>query len=383
VGVYLFGLGISAALRSQGDFAIYYLAGQRAAHHAALYPETDSSRFLYAPVFAIAFVPFGKMALGAAQSAWFVLNAVALLALIAGSGRLLFDDRRLPASLIVVPLLLVSRFVNNNVEHGQINLCALALIVWSIATAERHQPAASGLMLATAILIKPFGLLAALYLTLSKRVSPLLWTGLWIAVLLALPIAFFGLSSAIAETTSYIRAAASMSVRYHTMLTNQSSTSAAIRLLSAASGEPHAFLIGAGFEFVLMAGVSCWIMRSGDPGSRNGRLALCGLFCIMPSLAPVSWKSYYASLLPPYMALVSLLWTHRSREAGSPALARTLVGLSVLMNMVSGTLNHWALFYSFHFLSSLVVLSALIAASFLGPNHPACWQRPASNASLG
>jgi hypothetical protein len=282
--------------------------------------------------------------------------------------------------LIVVPLLLVSRFVNNNIEHGQINLCALALIVWAIVSAEKRKPAAAGLILAAAILIKPFGLLAALYLALTKRISSLLWTGVWIAILLALPIAFLGSSSAIAETKSYIRAAASMGARYHTMLTNQSSTSASIRLLSGAVPEHGAFVIGAALEFVLIAGVGCWVTIAGGPGSEGSRLALCGLFCIMPSLAPVSWKSYYASLLPPYMALVSLLWTPRSPEAGSPALARALVGLSVVMNMVGGTLNHWALFYSLHFLSSLVVLSALVAAALLPPSDPAWWQTDPSNA---
>ncbi|HMD03629.1 MAG TPA: hypothetical protein VKG68_00035, partial [Candidatus Binatus sp.] len=49
VGVYLVGLGISATLRSQGDFNVYYHAGRRVLHGAAIYPPDDSDRFLYAP----------------------------------------------------------------------------------------------------------------------------------------------------------------------------------------------------------------------------------------------------------------------------------------------------------------------------------------------
>jgi hypothetical protein len=154
------------------------------------------------------------------------------------------------------------------------------------------------------------------------------------------------------------------------MLTNQSATSASIRLLERVVPEGEAFRIGIALEIALVVSVGGWIINAGDPGLVNGRLALCGLFCIMPSLAPVSWKSYYASLLPPYTALVSLLWTDRPPEAGSTAAARALVGLSVLMNILGERkLNHWALFYSFHFLSSLVVLAALIATARIHPGY--------------
>jgi len=368
VGVYLIALGISAAFRSQGDFAIYYLAGQRVANHSPLYPDTDSDRFLYAPVFAIAFLPLGRMSAGGAQCTWFLVNAAALVAFIFGSGRMLFGDRRLPASLLLVPLVFVARFINNNVEHGQINLCSLALIVWAVVAGETRRPAASGALLAAATLIKPFAMLAALYLMLTKRVAPLIWAGLWIAILLILPVLFFGPAHAIDETCNYVHAAASMGARYHKMLTNQSATSASIRLFDRIVAEGAAFRIGLAFELALVVGVGGWILSAGDPASVNGRLALCGLFCLMPSLAPVSWKSYYASLLPPYMALVSVLWTDRPPEAGSTAVARALVGLSVLMNIVGGRkFSNLALFYSFHFLSSLVVLAALIASARIYP----------------
>jgi hypothetical protein len=370
VGVYLIGLGISAAFRSQGDFAIYYLAGQRVAHHSPLYPDSDSDRFLYAPVFAVAFVPLGRMSAGSAQCVWFLVNAAALVAFIVGSGRMLFGKRQLPASLILIPLVFVARFINNNVEHGQINLCSLALIVWAVVAGEARRPAVSGAMLAAATLIKPFAMLAGLYLMLTKRKAPLIWAGLWIAILLILPVLFFGPARAIDETSNYLHAAASMGARYHTMLTNQSATSASIRLFERVVGEGEAFRIGIAFEIALVLSVGGWIINAGDPALVNGRLALCGLFCIMPSLAPVSWKSYYASLLPPYMALVSALWTDRPPEAGSTAAARALVGLSVLMNILGGQkLKRWALFYSFHFLSSLVVLAALIATARIHPGY--------------
>src|SRR5271156_4849046 len=57
LGVYLAGLGISATLRAQGDFNVYYRAGHRVLHHLAIYPPDDSDRFLYAPIFSAGVSP--------------------------------------------------------------------------------------------------------------------------------------------------------------------------------------------------------------------------------------------------------------------------------------------------------------------------------------
>lgn len=368
VALYLIGLGISATLRSQGDFGVYYLAGQRAAAGAAIYPAGESDRFLYAPIFAIGFIPFGALARRAAQLAWFVVNAAALVALIVGAGRLLFGSaRRLPAALIVIPLLLASRFVNNNIEHGQINIVTLALLVWAIAMAEGARPRLGGALLGVALLIKPFALLAAWYLLLTRRRAALAWSAACAAALIALPALFFGPAGALAQTSAYLRAALSMGARYRVMLTNQSATSAAIRLLSATGGsgvlsESAAFAAAVAFELVLLAAVTVWIVNSRrDPAGRP-LLALCAIFCLMPSFAPISWKSYYLALLIPYMALVSTMWIDRPPQARTSATARTLLALSVLLNLAGGRrLNHLALFYSAHFVSSLLLLAALAA----------------------
>ncbi len=92
------------------------------------------------------------------------------------------------------------------------------------------------------------------------------------------------------------------------------------------------------------------------------RLALCGLFCLMPSFAPISWKSYYAAMLVPYMALTAALWTDRDGGERPLISVWTLFALSVLLNLATGNyLNRIALFYSAHFLSSLLALAAVFA----------------------
>jgi hypothetical protein len=80
----------------------------------------------------------------------------------------------------------------------------------------------------------------------------------------------------------------------------------------------------------------------------------------MPSFAPISWKSYYAAMLVPYMALTAALWSDRAAVKTAPTIVWTLFALSVLLNLATGNyLNRIALFYSAHFISSLLALAAL------------------------
>src|ERR1700733_6186186 len=190
IGIYLCALGISAVLRTQGDFAVYYRTGMRVLHGEAIYRLDENSHFLYAPIFAIFFAPFAALPLHAAQFAWYLVCAFSLIALILGSHRMLLGRERRPvAALLVIPLVLCAVFVNNNIEHGQINLPTLALVVWSIILAEEDRAAISGCALAAAILIKPFAALAALFLLLEGRWRPIAFSIFFAIVLLVAPVA--------------------------------------------------------------------------------------------------------------------------------------------------------------------------------------------------
>lgn len=368
MGIYVAGLGISATLRAQGDFNVYYRAGLRALHGASIYPPADSDRFLYAPIFAIGFAPLAALPRHVAQFVFFAVNAFSLIELVIGAGVILFGrERRLPAALIVVPVLLSSRFIDNNFEHGQINLPTLALIVWAIIYADESRDGWAGLMIAAAILIKPFALLAALHLAVRRRFAALGWAVAAGIALMVVPIVIFGPHGWIDQTGAYLTAIASMTNRYRTMLTNQSAVSAVARLMSLRIGSEAetsaaATIAGMGLELILVAAVSLWDWAGDERGHFASRLALCGLFCLMPSFAPISWKSYYAAMVVPYMALTAALWTDRDGGESGQISVWTLVALSVLLNLATGNyLNRIALFYSAHFLSSLLALAAVFA----------------------
>jgi hypothetical protein len=362
IAAYIVGLGIAAVLRNQADFNTYYLAGDRVLGGLPIYPPTDSDRFLYAPIFALAFAPIAALPLKLAQLAFFIVNAFALVELIIGTGMMLFGrERPLPAALIVIPVALCFRFIGNNIEHGQINLIVLALTVWAIIYAEEKRAPLAGLMLAAAIMIKPFAIVAAAYIFIRRRFNSFGWTIVGGIILIIAPVFIFGPHRWVEQTTAYMQAVSSMTGSYRSMLTNQSAVSAIARLVQPVSVEdlssPVPLALGMGLEGVLAAAVLVWAWFSGS----NSRIALSGLFCVMPGFAPISWKSYFAALIVPYMLLTSTLAHDDSApESPPPRLALGLFVVSVILNLAPGSkLNRLALFYSAHLLSALVALAAV------------------------
>jgi len=76
-------------------------------------------------------------------------------------------------------------------------------------------------------------------------------------------------------------------------------------------------------------------------------------------------ESYYAAMLVPYMALTAALVTDRAAGKSAPKVVWTLFVLSVVLNLATGNyLNRVALFYSAHFISSLLALAAVFALWF-------------------
>ena len=187
-------------------------------------------------------------------------------------------------------------------------------------------------------------------------------------MLLAAPILIFGPHGLVEQTEAYIQSVASMTDRYRTMLTNQSAVAWIARLELSAGGEAAAassrpLWMGMGFEAVLIALEAQWIWRAvRTPGDEveHDRSALAGLFCLMPGFAPISWKSYFAALIVPYMLLCAMLLAAPPTGARLRPKAIAYFAISVLLNFVPGRrLGNLALFYSAHFLSSIAAFFAV------------------------
>lgn len=371
IALYLIGFAISAATRHQSDFIIYRNAGIHAAHGGQIYNFHDPSPFQYAPIYAVAFMPFGLPPSRVAQLLWFLISMViALPATILGSSRLLFGRGfELRWELIIIPVVLCIRFIHPNFDHGQINLLLLAMVVWGLALANESRPMAAGALLATAALGKPFALPVIFYLFGRRRVRFMVALLFFGVVLLCLPFVL-GAGYGLHQTADYMRSLTNrvphLSHDLHNKY-NQSAAAIAVRLFAATGrhggglSQSAAATLGFGFQCVLTVAVIVRIVvRWGDTAARDPRLSLSALFCAAAAFSPVSWLEYYMVLEVPYMALVFIACSAEQIDRRRARVAQLVLAGSLLVN-VGTRLSEMLLYYGAAYFGSLIVLVTILA----------------------
>jgi hypothetical protein len=382
IALYLLGFAISAVSRSQSDFIIYRNAGIQAAHAGQIYSFRDPSPFQYAPIYAVAFIPFGLPPPRVAQLLWFLVSMViALPAVILGTSRLLFGRGfELSWELIVIPVVLCIRFIHPNFDHGQINLLLLAMIVWGLALANESRSMPAGALLAASVLAKPFGLPVILYLFGRRRVRftiSLLFFG---AALLWLPSVFVGAGYALHQTAEYVR---SLTTRVpnlsHDLYNkyNQSAAAIAVRLFATTKrrggrlSQRAAAILGFAFQCTLTMAVIVWIvLRWSGTSGQNARLSLAALFCTVAAFSPVSWLEYYMVLEVPYMALAFIACSSGEADRSRARAAQFVLAGSLVLNLGTRFFEA-ALYYGAAYFGSLIVLVTVLTLTAAKQPPPA------------
>ncbi len=372
IALYLLGFAISAAVRSQSDFIIYRNAGIQAAHGGQIYDFQDPSPFQYAPIYAVAFISLGLPPLRLAQLLWFLVSMVmALPAMVLGTRRLLFGRGfELRWQLIVIPVLLCTRFLHPNFDHGQINLLLVAMVVWGLTLANESRSVAAGALLAASVLAKPFGLPVILYLFGRRRVLFIISLLFFAVALLWLPCVIVGVGYTLHQTDEYIR---SLTTRVphlsHDLYNkyNQSAAAIAVRLFAATKqrggllSQSAAASIGFAFQCALTFVVVVWIvLRWSRTTEQNTRLSLAALFCTAAAFSPVSWLEYYMMLEVPYMALAFIACSKEATDRSHARAAQFVLAGALVLNL--GTrLFEPALYYGAVYFGSLAVLVTILA----------------------
>jgi len=382
VGLYILGFAVSAASRSQSDFIIYRDAGLAALQGKPIYGLHDPSPFQYAPIYAVAFIPLGLLPPRPAQLLWFAISmALALPMMILGTSRLLCGPAfELGWELIAIPLLLCIRFIHPNLDHGQINLLLLAMVVWGFALANESKPVAAGGLLAASMLAKPFALPVILYLLARKQIVFVVSLMIFIAVLFLLPSLLVGPGYTVHQTGGYLTSLTTRDIQRSRDLKNkynQSSAALAARWFTpreaSLSGVKVAAAGGFAFQCALTMGVVAWLIfrRRNAPG-QDVRLSLAALFCTAAAFSPISWLEYYMALEVPYMALVYIAFGSGEAKPWHKRAAKLVLASALIINL--GTrLFEPALYYGVAYLGSLLVLAAILVITTMGGREAPAW----------
>ena len=181
------------------DFEVYWRAGERALQAAPLYQADDGHyQFKYLPAFAMLSVPLAALPLDSAKLLWFVLSVALLVVLLALSLHLL-PERRAPAALLVTAAVVaMAKFYGHELVLGQVNLLLGATVLAAIHCERRGRAAAGGLLIALAVVIKPYAVLFVPWLASVRAWGALAAAAAGLAAALLAPVALYGVTGTVA-----------------------------------------------------------------------------------------------------------------------------------------------------------------------------------------
>ena len=179
--------------RKMPDFEVYYTAGARAAAGEALYRESDGHyQFKYLPAFALFAAPLSKLPLPAAKGAWFTASSVLMIVLLGLSLKAMPDFRRPAVVLLVLTFLAMAKFYAHELVLGQVNLLFGVIVTLALVAMRASREAEAGLLLALAVVVKPYAVIFVPWLAARKNRAALVAMLVGMALLLALPAVRYG-----------------------------------------------------------------------------------------------------------------------------------------------------------------------------------------------
>lgn len=289
--------------RKMPDFEVYWTAGARAAEAQPLYRAEDGHyQFKYLPAFALLAVPLASVPLAAAKAAWFAVSAVLMVVLLALSARAIPAPRLPLVVLLVIAFIAMAKFYAHELVLGQVNLLFAVLVVLAVLQLRRGGHAAAGLLLAAAVIIKPYAVLFAPWLAVRSRVGFAAMIAA-LAVALVLPAMLYGWHDNVRLLADWWR-----TVRTSTSpnLTNQDNVSLAAMFHRWLGDQPAAATFAALMSVLLLALAGVVVAGRGAlPSSETLEAAL--LLILIPLLSPQGWDYVFLVATPGVMLLVDKL----------------------------------------------------------------------------
>ena len=181
--------------RSMPDFEVYWTAADRARVAAPLYRVEDGHyQFKYLPAFAVLAIPVSLLPVAYAKVLWFSVSAVLIVGLITISIHLLPERRRPLWMLATAAVIAMAKFFGHELILGQVNLLFGVIATSALLALRTQRDDAAGVLVALAVVVKPYAVLFLPWLAAGRRRAFLTATASVIATL-ALPAVVYGAAS--------------------------------------------------------------------------------------------------------------------------------------------------------------------------------------------
>ena len=284
------------------DFEVYQRAGIRALDAEPLYRADDGHyQFKYLPAFAIAAIPVGALPDAGARAVWFAGSFLLLVLLLALSLAILPERRTTGTVLVACTSVLMAKFYAHELELGQVNILMTALVVAAAWCMRRGAEPAAGLLIAAAIVVKPYAVLFLPYLAARRRIGSIATAGGGLLAALLLPAVVYGFNGNAALLLEWWATVSGTTAPNLVDFNNVSAMSVFTRALGAgrvanvlALALVVALLASAGYAFMLRRGI---VFPEG--------LEVALLLTMMPIISPQGWDYVFLVSTPAVMLLIN------------------------------------------------------------------------------
>lgn len=337
------------------DFEVYWTAGSRAISAQPLYRADDGHfQFKYLPAFALLVAPLATLPLPLAKAGWFAGSAVLMVVLLWLSLLAIPALKRPPVWLLVLTFLAMAKFYAHELVLGQVNLLFGVLVVLAIVWMRSGREVPAGLLLALAVVVKPYAVIFAPWLVTRRNRAALAAMAAGVLVLLLLPVARYGWDGNLRLLGDWWHTVTSTTapnllnadnVSLSAMFTKWLGTPSPAPVLAAVTGAILLALAG-----VVMAGRG----RLPVPDTLEGAL----LLFLIPLLSPQGWDYVFLLGTPAVMLLINEL-ASLPRELRYATIAAIAIAALSIFDLIGRSA------YSTFMRLSLITICFLIEAAAL------------------
>ncbi|MEO8076138.1 MAG: glycosyltransferase family 87 protein [Acidobacteriota bacterium] len=340
--------------RKMPDLAVYWTAAVRARAAEPLYRIEDQHyQHKYLPAFAIFAIPLGLVPLAAAKATWFVVTVALIAALVTLSLGLL-PDRRKPAwVLVTLTLLAMAKFYGHEIVLGQVNALLGVLVLFALAALRRGRETRAGLLIALAIVVKPYAVIFLPWLAARRRLQSLTAAALGFVGALALPAVVYGVRGNIDEHRAWWRTVTHSTPPNLRNLDNVSVAGMYAKWLGVGTGATALTVVT--LALLGAVAVSIFMRRRAvtAPDGLEGSL----LLTLIPLCSPQGWDYVFLLSTPAIMYVLNY-------EDRLPPLLRAAVGLAlVTIGLTLYDVMGRSAYASFMSLSIITVCFFIVIAS--------------------
>jgi hypothetical protein len=245
-------------------------------------------------------VPVARLPLAAAKAAWFTVSAVLMLALLWLSLRALPGVHRPPALLLAGTFIAMAKFYAHELVLGQVNLLFGVLVMLAVLSLRRGRDAGAGVLLALAVVVKPYGAIFAPWLAAGRRLTAFASMLIALVLLLLLPASLYGWTGNLHLLAGWWHTVTATTAPNLTNPDNVSLGSMFARYL----GEGTAATVLAAFIALALLGATGIVVAGRGRLAAPETLEASLLLLLIPLLSPQGWDYVLLISTPAVMLLL-------------------------------------------------------------------------------